>query len=195
MKIEKLDWDGKNITNKMVWEKINEITGEVNALTEQKTAETKPANKTIELEINLPAADIEGLQFNKQTVRGKFELKEDGNYYSKNILFLSARDLNNKTGHDLLSKYLNCSEVRGSFGNALIRAGYKFENDLDRVHIFLPEKNQGVKYYNGVSWLYWLRPAASSSSFAYVYSYGFVSIYDASSVGGCAPAFRVARHE
>ena len=48
--------------------------------------------KTITLAIEWPEADIGGLHFNAQKTRSVFELKEDGNYYSRDILIHSARD-------------------------------------------------------------------------------------------------------
>jgi hypothetical protein len=64
----------------------------------------------------------------------------------------------------------------------------------DTIKIFLPEKNQGIKKYNGVTCWYWLRPRHSGSAaiFAYVSYIGHTSSNYASAAGGCAPAFRVA---
>jgi hypothetical protein len=63
----------------------------------------------------------------------------------------------------------------------------------DEVRVFLPEENQGIKEYNGVGWIYWLRPHdfISTAYFCFVYSSGLASGIDASAVVGCAPAFCV----
>ena len=150
------------------------------------------------LEIELPEADIGGLHFNKQTVRGVFERGEDGNYYSRDILFNSARDTDKGTGRDLLSEYLESSEVK----QALINAMEKWELDnqssfinTTNVKVFLPEalRGDGIKKYNGVDWWYWLklRSAGSSTHFVSVTGGGGVGGTNASSVGGCALAFCV----
>jgi hypothetical protein len=146
--------------------------------------------KTIELDIEWPEADIGGLHFNMQKTHGVFELKEDGNYYSRDILFHSARDTDEGTERDLLSEYLYSEAVREAFLAAI--ENYTAYNDTIRV--FLPEENQGVKKYNGVSWWYWLRSHSSGSAayFCGVDGSGLASYTNASAVGGCAPAFCVA---
>jgi hypothetical protein len=154
-----------------------------------------PMQKTIELDIEWPEADIEGLHFNTQKTHGIFDLKEDGNYYSRDILFNSARDTDEGTGRDLLSEYLDSEAVREAFLSDI--GNYVAYNDAIRV--FIPEKNQGIKKYNGVSWWYWLRPRSSGSAarFCNVHGNGDATHNVASAVGGCAPAFRVGnnRHE
>jgi len=171
----------------------------LNQLDERITKLEKAENKCycgsipaeIELEIELPEANISGLHFNKQTVRGVFESDADGNFYSRDILFHSARDTNDGTGRDLLSEYLESQEVKNAFSNALTEAliGH---ND---INIFLPKEKRGdgIKKYNGVTSWYWLKPrsAGSSTFFVYVSLYGYVYYASASSVGGCAPAFCV----
>jgi len=146
--------------------------------------------KIVELDIELPEADIGGLHFNTQKVHSVFELKEDGNYYSRDILFNSARDTDKGTGRDLLSEYLNSEDVKKAFALAVANAGIEVKK---KISVFLPKENQGVKKYNGVDWWYWLKPRSSGSSshFCYVNLYGYSSYGNASSVGGCAPAFCV----
>jgi hypothetical protein len=125
-----------------------------------------------------------------QKTHGVFELKEDGNYYSRDILFHSARDTDESTERDLLSEYLDSEAVRDAFLAAI--ENYTAYNDTIRV--FLPEENQGIKKYNGVSWWYWLRPRSSGSAAAFclVGGHGYATDANASGVGGCAPAFCVA---
>jgi hypothetical protein len=151
----------------------------------------------IELDIEWPEADIGGLHFNAQKTHGVFELKEDGNYYSRDILFHSARDTDEGTKRDLLSEYLDSEAVREAFYSALINTAFGAfsSNEVhDSLKVFIPEENQGIKKYNGVSWWYWLRPRSSGSAvyFCGIYGGGNADNSYASAVGGCAPAFCVA---
>jgi hypothetical protein len=141
----------------------------------------------ITTDIVLPEADICGLHFNRTEVHAVFEKDEDGVYYSRDILFLSARDTDVVTGCDLLSEYLNSEAVREAFRRAL---GYG-------VSIFLPKKKRGVKKYNGVSWTYWLQPRYPNynANFCSANYNGTANFDHASAVGGCAPAFRAAGEE
>jgi hypothetical protein len=159
-----------------------------------------PNQKIIELDIEWPEADIGGLHFNAQKTHGVFDLKENGKYYSRDILFHSARDLDEGTDRDLLSEYLDSIDVKQAFYRAFCdkyTADPLFEMGLKRVtdiNVSLPEENQGIKKYNGVSWWYWLRPRSSGSAayFCYVHTNGLSGHNSASAVGGCAPAFCVA---
>jgi hypothetical protein len=171
----------------------NEITGlkeRVKKLEDDSGSQRRnQGQKTIELDIEWPEADIGDLHFNMQKTHGVFELKEDGNYYSRDILFHSARDTDEGTGRDLLSEYLDSEAVKRAFCSAL----YKRFVQVNTIRVFLPEGNQGIKKYNGVSWWYWLHPRSSGSAaaFCYVHYYGHASYGYVSGVGGCAPAFRV----
>jgi hypothetical protein len=140
------------------------------------------APEVIKTDIVLPEAEIGGLLFNETRVHAVFEKWNDGVYYSRDILFLSARDADEGTGRDLLSEYLDSEAVREAFRKAL---GYG-------VRVFLPEERRGVKKYHGVDWGYWLRPCYSGSAAHFCYAYGGGNAYyhAASAVGGCAPAFR-----
>jgi hypothetical protein len=146
--------------------------------------------KSIELAIEWPEADIGGLHFNAQKTRSIFDLKEDGNYYSRDILFLSARDTDDGTRCDLLSEYLDSEAVKDAF----LAAIENYTAHTDTIKVFLPEENQGVKSYNGVTCWHWLRPCCSDSPghFCNVSSIGGAGHYHAPVVGGCAPAFCVA---
>jgi hypothetical protein len=178
------------------------IEDEINGLKERiKKLEGGPIQngsnqKIIELDIEWPEADIGGLHFNAQKTHGVFELKEDGNYYSRDILIHSARDTDDGTGCDLLTEYLDSEAVREAFYSALIdfSMGTFSSNEVhDRLKVFLPEESQGIKKYNGVSWWYWLRPRSSdfAAYFCRVGYLGIANYNDASAVGGCAPAFCV----
>jgi len=145
---------------------------------------------SFETDIEWPEADIGGLHFNAQKTHAVFEFK-DGKYYSRDILFNSARDTDKGTGRDLLSEYLESEAVKKAFATAIADHGISTDN----IHVFLPKTNQGEKKYNGVSWWYWLKPrsSGSSSNFTYVIYIGYSNnANNASSVGGCAPAFCVA---
>jgi hypothetical protein len=63
----------------------------------------------------------------------------------------------------------------------------------DRLEVSLPKKNEGIKKYNGVACWYWLaEPFLDSAAYFCNISYnGVAANYTASTVGGCAPAFRV----
>jgi len=136
------------------------------------------------LSLILPEADIDGLHFNETKVEAVFE-KKDGWYYSRDILFLSARNVEDDNDHDILTEYLQSKEFRDSLWTAL--PDEIPVDNVDKIKVRIPEENQGVKKYNGVDWWYWLAPAYSSALFASIY--GFTTDYNASSVGGCAPAF------
>jgi len=178
---------------KKVEEELNTLKERVRKLEGTQCSSCSSNLKEIELEIEWPAAEISGLRFGKHTSRGVFELDDDGNYYSRDILFHSARDTDDGTGIDLLTMYLASEEVTKAFYKAATDAGIKVPGELN---VFLPEakRGEGIKTYNGVRWWYWLKPraAGSSTSFVNVNSVGYVSGHNASSVGGCAPAFCVA---
>jgi hypothetical protein len=147
--------------------------------------------KAISTDIEWPEADIGGLHFNEQKTHAVFELKEDGNYYSRDILFVSARDTDDRTGRDILTEYLDSEAVKEAFQDALETV---IPNAND-IRVFLPKENQGVKKFNGVTWGYWLLPRSSSSAahFDYINFNGSSHNHTggASSALGCAPAFCV----
>ncbi|MDR2510848.1 MAG: hypothetical protein LBC77_09420 [Spirochaetaceae bacterium] len=162
--------------------------------------DTTLGKSVIELDLTLPMADIDGLHFNKTEVRAVFELKDDGWYHSRDILFLSARNTEDDNSRDILTEYLN----KIDFKQAIYQAFYKkytaeplFAMGLKRVldiEVSLPKGNEGVKKYNGVDWWYWLadRFSESTAYFCDVNNNGNAYYYIAYAVGGCAPAFRVA---
>jgi hypothetical protein len=145
----------------------------------------EPDHRIIEMDLELPEADIDGLHFNETKVHAVFEKQDDGWYHSRDILFLSARNTKDSTSWDILQKYLD-----DGGGDREIRAQIadRFDVPPTGIEIALPRKNQGIKKYNGVEHWYWLaEPYAGSAALFYgsaFYSY-------ASAVGGCAPAFRV----
>jgi hypothetical protein len=175
---------------KRIEDEINNLETRVKKLERCGSGSEGPTQKIIKLDIEWPEADIGGLHFNTQKTHGVFDLKEDGNYYSRDILIHSARDTDEGTGRDLLTEYLDSEEVREAFLDALEAV----IPHLGSVRVFLPEGNQGIKKYNGVSWWYWLlpRPSGSAAHFCVVSFSGDAGTHYASAAGGCAPAFCVA---
>jgi hypothetical protein len=162
----------------------------------------KRGNKksVIELDLTLPKADIDGLRFNETKVNAVFELKDDGWYHSRDILFLSARNTEDDNNRDILTEHLNKIDFKQAIYQAFCNkytAEPLFEMGLNRVsdiEVSLPKESEGAKQYNGGHGWYWLadRPSGSSSYFCCVYGNGHASTDYASSAGGCAPAFCVA---
>jgi hypothetical protein len=138
----------------------------------------------------LPEADIEGLHFNKMEVHAVFEKQDDGWYHSRDILFLSARNVKDDNSRDILMEYLNLSGDNGLREQLAYNFGVRQHN----IEISLPPKNEGVKKYNGVDWWYWLASPQSGSAAAFwnANGGGHAGNYHATGVGGCAPTFRVA---
>jgi hypothetical protein len=149
--------------------------------------------KPIELDLTLPEADIDGLHFNEQIVHAVFEKKNDGWYHSRDILFLSARNTRDDNSRDILTEYLNDG---GGYREIRAQIADKFGVTPAGIEISLPKENEGVKRYNGVDWWYWLTEKYPdyTAYFCGVGSYG-ATLYNASAVGGCAPAFRVVGQE
>ena len=58
---------------------------------------------TLEMDLSLPEADIGGLRFNKQKVHAVFDKKDDGWYHSRDILFMSARNVKDDNSRDILT--------------------------------------------------------------------------------------------
>jgi hypothetical protein len=145
---------------------------------------------TIAIDLTLPEAEIDGLFFNEQSVRAVFEKGDDGWYYSRDILFLSARNAVDDNSRDTLQRYLD-----DAGGDREIRAQIAdmFDAPPTAIEIALPKKPQGIKKYHGVPCWYWLADpyAGSAASFCYSYPGGGAGTDYASAVGGCAPAFRV----
>ena len=167
------------------------MTGKIEAL-EKRIAALETAvmgrGRRIEIDLTLPEADIGGLHFNEQKVHAVFEKQADGWYHSRDILFMSARNVKDDNNRDVLTEYLNLDEdeIEGS-----IRA--QIAKSLTCVEISLPKENEGVKQYNGVDCRYWLsdKNPGSAASFCYSYDYGGAYYNCASAVGGCAPMFRI----
>jgi len=147
--------------------------------------------KVLELDLTLPEAEIGGLFFNEQKVHGVFDLKEDGWYHSRDILFMSARNVTDDMSRDLLTEYLQSKEFISGIYIALVIRTEGREPGCSGIEVSLPVQNEGVKKYHGVNWHYWLNEKHDTSLF---HAVGF-SVHDiyhaAGAVCGCAPMFRL----
>jgi hypothetical protein len=165
---------------------IENLKGRVGAL-EGKMAQDKN-QEYLELDLTLPEDDIGGLHFNEQKVHAVFEKQENGWFYARDILFLSARNIENDNSRDILTEYLNRGDIQAQISKA-------FDVSADDIEIEIPKKQQGKKRYNGVPMRYWLAYPSNDDTIGFngVNSRGDVSPGNALDVGGCAPAFRVVR--
>jgi hypothetical protein len=158
----------------------------------------EPERGIIEMDLALPEADIDGLHFNETKVHAVFEKQDDGWYHSRDILFMSARNVGADNSRDILQEYLD-----DGGGDREIRAQIAdmFDVPPTGVEIALPRKTQGAKKYNGAACWYWLaKPywywldepySGSAAYFCLSYHDGLAYAANAGSVGGCAPVFRV----
>jgi hypothetical protein len=174
-------------------QRIEVLEKQVKAL---KKAFTQTGNResVVEMCLILPKADIGGLHFNRQEVCAVFEKRDDGWYYSRDILFLSARNVDNNNNRDILTEYLNMAPAKNASRGIKGQIAEMMNVSSLDVEIALPRKPQGIKKYNGVDWWYWLADpyAGSAGLFCGVGSGGIAHHNTASSVGGCTPAFCVA---
>jgi len=180
-------------------ERVNEMEKRLAALEKASKKENARDDSIITMELVLPEADIHGLHFNETKVSVVFEKKGDW-YYSRDILFLSARNIEDDNRIDTLTEYLETYDFKECIRRQLPEEIFGEVLSGDVIEVCLPEENQGVKKYNGADWHYWLAPrsAGSSANFVNVYHYGYSNhYYNASAVLGCAPAFCVGgnRHE
>jgi hypothetical protein len=162
----------------------------VSLLEERRGVSPATGPNIVEIDLLFPEDEIDGLFFNKQRVNALFEKGDGGWYYSRDILFLSARNVADDNSRDLLQRYLDDAggdrEIQEQIADV-------FGVTPTRIEIALPRKSQGIKKYHGVGCWYWLRPCCSGSAvnFYGVGSAGCAHHYYASAVGGCAPAFRI----
>ncbi|MDR0558387.1 MAG: hypothetical protein LBG43_11100 [Treponema sp.] len=169
--------------------RIEALEQRVGALEKASTRTDKPDRNIVELDLTLPEADIGGLRFNKQKVHAVFHKKDDGWWHSRDILFLSARNVEDDNSRDILTEYLNSYEFRERIRLSLPGEVFGEVLNPDDIEVSLPKKAEEVKSYNGVNWWYWLAdpPAGFAASFCYVFSGGYANGRYASTVGGCAP--------
>jgi hypothetical protein len=178
-------------------QRLEALEKRVDALEKASGQTGKPDKNTVEIDLILPEADIDGLHFNEQKVSALFERQDDDWFYSKDILFLSARNVEDDNSRDLLTEYLNTYEFAQCIWRQLPEEIFGQVITPDKIEVSLPKENQGTKQYHGVDCWYWLADRFSSSavSFCIVSAGGTAHNNGASAVGGCSPAFRVAeRH-
>jgi hypothetical protein len=182
--------------------RIEELEGEVSRLKREfgQGNKEKPFGGVLKFDFTLPRAELGGLRFNETKIRAVFDLKEDGWWHSRDVLFMSARNVTDDTNRDILTTYLESYGFRQNIGTGLLDSPhksliYEIARDIGgfvcNLEVSLPYVNKGEKKYNGTDIWYWLKPAAEASSFCIVYSGGFIGDSGASSVGGCAPMFRL----
>jgi hypothetical protein len=161
--------------------------------------------KVKHLDIILPPAEIGGLRFNETKVSAVFDLKEDGWYHSRDILFLSARNVKDDNSRDILTEYLESKAFRKSIAMAEVQScGFPCSDIIKSktadsiaadIEISLPEKNEGIKKYNGadVGVCYWLKPAENDRSFGWVNTTADrgQGVCRADITNGVAPMFRI----
>jgi hypothetical protein len=146
---------------------------------------------TIKLDLVLPQDDIRGIHFNEAKVYAVFELKDDDWYYSKDILFLSARCIDQHNDWDILSEYLNSHSREDHVPTIREQIAKKIGVNQHKIEVSLPENNQGIKKYNGVRCRYWLYyPIPNTKdSFGCIDGNGNAYGNGDIGVGGCAPCF------
>jgi hypothetical protein len=173
--------------------RIEVLEKQVEALKKAST-QTDNRESVVEMCLVLPKADIGGLHFNRQEVIAVFEKQKDGWYYSRDILFLSARNIEDDNSRDILTEYLNMAPAKGACRGIKGQIAEMMNVSSLDVKIALPQKPDGVKKYNGVDWWYWLADSSSGSAVCFCNSGNGSTAYNdyASDVGGCAPAFHVA---
>jgi hypothetical protein len=179
--------------NKDNAKRIEVLEKQVEAL-KKAFAQTDNRESVVEMRLILLEADIGGLHFNRQEVCAVFENRDDGWYYSRDILFLSARNVKDDNSRDILTDYLNMAPAKNASRGIKGQIAEMMNVSSLDVKIALPPKKDGVKKYNGVDWWYWLAAPSSGSAASFCLSNhgGYADSVIASSVGGCAPAFRVA---
>jgi hypothetical protein len=175
-------------------EAINELDRRVNIL-EKALNKQEPQDGwcSFEADLILPKADIDGLHFNETEVHAVFEKKEDGCWHSRDILGLSARNTKDDNSRDILTKYLNCRYFKDCIRYHLPEEIFVERVTDTELEIFLPEKAEGTKRYNGAVCAYWLKEPYSGSTgyFCCVGSAGSASHTHATGAYGFAPVFRV----
>jgi hypothetical protein len=140
------------------------------------------------IELTLPEAEIGDLYFNKQEISAVFQKQDDGWWQSGDILFMSARNVEDDNNRDILTEYLNNLRIKEQIAEALKISPYI-------IAFALPKEPQGIKKYHGVNWWYWLAAPTPDSvvNFCCSHGNGYITYGLANSVGGCAPAFRVGK--
>jgi hypothetical protein len=181
------------MNNKEICEKIAELENRVSRMERGGNVEL-PKQRTLELGILLPKAKIGGLRFNETKVIAVFDLKEDGWYQSRNLLFLSARNAEYDNSRDILVEYLESAAFRGAVAISLIGIYKPSIGNIytaDDVEVSLPEEQDGIKKYNGVVTSYWLKGVNGETHFCIAFPDTVIYSCRASSVIGVSLMLRL----
>jgi hypothetical protein len=102
---------------------------------------------------------------------------------------MSARNNVNDNSQDILAEYLARDEIKTQIADVFFGAS------PDDIEIGLPQKQQGAKRYSRVPMWYWLTDSSPYhlQSFNSVGVNGEAFSYQATAIGGCAPAFRIGK--
>jgi len=122
--------------------------------------------QSFELVIDWPEMDIDGLQWPIMKTRNSFEYEENNVYYSRDIVFLSQRDVL-VTGNDNLNEYIGSERVYDAIQQSLdaINSG------MSLFLIRLPKEYRGKKRYRNRACDYWLDKVRYENDRKY-YGYG-----------------------
>ncbi|GMO64868.1 MAG: hypothetical protein Ta2A_12760 [Treponemataceae bacterium] len=106
----------------------------------------------LELTLTAPEADINGLHFTETKVKAVFEQKDDGCYYSRDVLFFSPHRTENGETDDVVTEYLETIEFRTAIFDALPQALKPAAASC--IKAFIPEYEDGrngyeIKCYTG----------------------------------------------
>jgi hypothetical protein len=174
------------MTNDKIYEELNEFNKRISLLEQVAGLNGEiGGNIGVKLDIVLPEAKIGGLRFNETRVRAVFDLKEDGWYHSRDILFMSARNTKYDNSRDILTEYLSSHAVRKAFARALCPSMDIFGLNLSHLEISLPDQDEGPKKFNGGVACYWMKQPCAVN-----YSFGSFTHIGEENAGGCAPVFR-----
>jgi hypothetical protein len=185
-------------------EEIEKIRIEMDALN-QRLAQLEqgkglvPKQEPIEVNLTMPKLEGGGLQFNRTKISAVFDLKEDGWWHSRDILFMSARNVRDDKSRDILTEYLESVYFRDCLAHAVFGVLRDRDADFPFLHVnelsaalevSLPIKSEGAKKYNGADSAYWLKDGGDAWS-NIVCSNDFISVSRPSSVSGVALMFRI----
>jgi hypothetical protein len=104
---------------------------------------------SLSAEIVLPARTLYGVRFEHRVASVTF-VERNGDYYSNDILFMSARSAINESELDAVFDYFNGPEVMRQLC-AVCRVPYT------RSYAELPDSSVGVALFNGTPCAYWLQ--------------------------------------
>jgi hypothetical protein len=138
------------------------------------------------MDLELPEADIDGLYFNTQEVSAVFEKQDDGWWQSRDILFMSARNVKDDNSRDILTEYLNDDRIKEQIADS-------FNVPPEAITVALPKEPRGIKRYHGVDCWYWLADPSSGCKANFCMAlYGIESSYESANViCGCSLGFRI----